>query len=263
MPLIWPAQAPGRFLRLALDIAKWRIMHRILIIDDDVHLTDMIQEYLVLENFEVKAAHNGSILSEADLCGVDLVVLDVMLPVMSGFEVLKRLRQWSNMPVIMMTARDQDVDRIVGIEIGADDYLGKPVNPRELVARIRAVLRRVDPSAGAVAPDIEVSGIRINTASRAAWVTGQEMDLTTAEFNLLEHLLRNAGQVVSRGELSAASFGRSVSVGATDRNVDTLVSKVRRKLELLTSREAPIKTVRNAGYILTVPPSQSRREAGA
>ncbi|MCA8928106.1 MAG: response regulator transcription factor, partial [Alphaproteobacteria bacterium] len=215
--------------------------------------------FLALENFDVAAIHDGSTLAEADLQGVDLIVLDVMLPHLSGFEVLKRLRQWSNLPVIMMTARDQDVDRIVGLEIGADDYLGKPVNPRELVARIRAILRRVDQNGPPLAGDVAAGEIRVNPTSREAWAGGEVLDLTTAEFNLLEHLIRNAGQVVSRTDLSAAAFGRSSSVGGTDRNVDTLVSKVRRKLNAHKAAETPIKTVRNAGYILAVPSPRDPR----
>jgi DNA-binding response OmpR family regulator len=176
-----------------------------------------------------------------------------MLPALSGFEVLRRLRQSSNTPVIMLTARGDDVDRIVGLEIGADDYLPKPVNPRELVARIRAVLRRAAPGAPARSGDISVGEIRLNAASRNAWVNDQKLDLTTAEFNLLDHLLRNAGRVVSRDDLSAAAFGRLGSTGAADRNVDTLVSKVRRKLGPASDLDQRIKTVRNAGYIYAAP----------
>jgi DNA-binding response OmpR family regulator len=228
-------------------------MHRVLLVDDDIRLTDMIREFLELEGFAVTAVHDGAACLGVDLGNIDLIVLDVMLPTFSGFEVLRRLRQNSNTPVIMLTARGDDVDRIVGLEIGADDYLPKPVNPRELVARIRAVLRRATPGVPARSGDISVGEIRLNAASRNAWVNERKLDLTTAEFNLLEHLLRNAGRVVSRDDLSAAAFGRLGSTDAADRNVDTLVSKVRRKLGPASDLDQRIKTVRNAGYIYAVP----------
>ncbi len=228
-------------------------MQRILLVDDDVNLTEMIGEFLQLEGFRADAVHDGAACLGADLEGIDLVVLDVMLPELSGFEVLRRLRQNSNLPVIMLTARGEDVDRIVGLEIGADDYVPKPVNPRELVARIRAVLRRTSATAPALAGDVAVGEIRLNAASRNAWVSEQKIELTTAEFNLLEHLLRNAGRVVSRDDLSAAAFGRLGSTGAADRNVDTLVGKVRRKLGPASDLDQRIKTIRNAGYLYAVP----------
>ena len=228
-------------------------MHRVLLVDDDVGLVEMIGEFLELEGFAVDAVHDGPSCLRYGAENVDLVVLDVMLPALSGFEVLRRLRQTSPVPVIMLTARGDDVDRIVGLEIGADDYVPKPVNPRELVARIRAVLRRTA-SEPAPAADIAVCGIRVNPASRNAWVDERKLELTTAEFNLLEHLLRNAGRVVSRDELSAAAFGRQGSAGAADRNVDTLVSKVRRKLGPASDQDQRIKTVRNAGYIYVLLP---------
>ena len=229
-------------------------MHRILIVDDDVELADMIREFLELENFAVETVHDGPACLRSNLQNIDLVVLDVMLPGLSGFEVLRRLRQTSNVPVIMLTARGEDVDRIIGLEIGADDYVSKPVNPRELVARIRAVLRRVVSSPRTSAVDLSVGEIRLNAASRDAWSSEEKLDLTTAEFNLLEHLLRNAGRVVSRDELSAAAFGRQPSERTIDRNVDTLVSKVRRKLDPQSDPDQRIKTVRNVGYIYALSP---------
>ncbi len=236
-------------------------MHHILIVDDDVKLTEMIREFLELEGFGVDAVHDGPACLRKDLDGTDLVVLDVMLPGLPGFEVLKRLRQGSNVPVIMLTARGDDIDRIVGLELGADDYLPKPVNPRELVARIRAVLRRTGSSGPPAVGDLIVGEIRLNAASRNAWSSEQKLDLTTAEFNLLEHLLRNAGRVVSRDDLSAAAFGRQPSLGVADRNVDTLVSKVRRKLGPASDLDQRIKTVRHAGYIYALPSPQPGSEA--
>ena len=230
-------------------------MHRILLVDDDISLTDMIREFLQLEGFTVEAVHDGASCLQANLAGIDLVVLDVMLPRLSGFEVLRRFRQDSSVPVIMLTARGEDVDRIVGLEIGADDYVAKPVNPRELVARIRAVLRRALPGTLPTPSEIVVGEIRLNASSRNAWANDEKLDLTSAEFNLLEYLLRNAGRVVSRDELSAAAFGRQGSSGSADRNVDTLVSKVRRKLGPASDLDRRIKTVRNAGYIYAIPTS--------
>jgi DNA-binding response OmpR family regulator len=230
-------------------------MHRVLLVDDDVGFTDMVREFLQLEGFAVDAVHDGSACLRSELANIDLVVLDVMLPELSGFEVLKRLRQISSVPVIMLTARGEEVDRIVGLEIGADDYVPKPVNSRELVARIRAVLRRTSGGRAGQAGDITVGEIRLSGASRNAWVDEQKLDLTSAEFNLLEHMLRNVGRVVPREELSAAAFGRQLSVMAADRNVDTLVSKVRRKLGPGADEDQRIKTVRNVGYIYALPPA--------
>jgi DNA-binding response OmpR family regulator len=228
-------------------------MHRILLVDDDVSLTDMIREFLELEGFAVEAAHDGSACFQSDLSEIDLIVLDVMLPELSGFEVLKRLRLSSSVPVIMLTARGEDVDRIVGLEIGADDYVSKPVNSRELVARIRAVLRRTAARQPLPGGEISVGEIRLSGASRNAWADHEKLDLTSAEFNLLEHLLRNVGRVVPREELSAAAFGRQLSVAAADRNVDTLVSKVRRKLGPSVDQDQRIKTIRNVGYLYALP----------
>jgi DNA-binding response OmpR family regulator len=167
-------------------------MPRILLVDDDVKLTDMIREFLEIEGFVVDAAHDGEIGLAKDLNAIDLVVLDVMLPRLSGFEVLKRLRALSAVPVIMLTARSEDIDRIVGLEIGADDYVAKPVNPRELVARIRAVLRRSAARKQALVGSLAVGEVSLNPSAREAWHADRKLDLTTAEFNLLEHLLRNA-----------------------------------------------------------------------
>ena len=226
-------------------------MYSILIVDDDVALTEMTREFLVLEGFAAEAVHDGRSCLGTDLAAKDLIVLDVMLPGMSGFEILRQIRQSSNIPVIMLTARDADIDRVVGLEIGADDYVSKPVSPRELVARIRAVLRRANASNAVINGDVAIGNVRLNAASRTAWANGDTLSLTTAEFNLLEHLLTHAGRIVSRDDLSASAFGRSQSDGV-DRNVDTLVSKLRRKLS--SDLDQYIKTVRNAGYIYTLPP---------
>jgi len=229
------------------------LLNRILIVDDDVELTELLREYMELENFSVTCLHDGASALNADFEHHDLLVLDVMLPNLNGFEVLKQLRQSTKIPVIMLTARDGDVDRIVGLELGADDYVAKPVNPRELVARIRAVLRRASPIEAEGSQEQQIGDIKLDPASRNAWVGGALLDLTTAEFDLLQLFLKNAGRVVSRDELSAAVFGRK-NATITDRNVDTLVSKLRRKLGGDERAERRIKTIRNVGYLFAKSP---------
>ena len=225
-----------------------------MIVEDDREIRSLLSDFLTREGYATVCANDGAAMDRALLhARPDLIVLDIMLPGEDGLSICRRLRARGGLPILMLTAKGEDIDRIVGLEIGADDYLPKPVNPRELVARIRAVLRRAAPGAPARSGDISVGEIRLNAASRNAWVNEQKLDLTTAEFNLLEHLLRNAGRVVSRDDLSAAAFGRLGATGAADRNVDTLVSKVRRKLGPASDFDQRIKTVRNAGYIYAVP----------
>lgn len=225
----------------------------LLLVDDDTDLVEMMREYLEPEGFRIKTAHDSASFWAAAPDEADLIILDVMLPGQSGFELLKELRKRSNVPVIMLTAKDDDVDRVVGLEIGADDYVSKPFNPRVLVARVRAVLRRTstDPKPtedSHAATHLMAGDIKLDRSSRQAWRTGECLDLTTAEFNLLEIFLRNAGEVVSRDDLSLAAFGRQ-NGAKIDRNVDTLVSKLRRKLDPVDDIECRIKTVRNVGYI--------------
>src|SRR5206468_13115832 len=204
---------------------------RILVIDDDVELCTLVGEYLAPEGFLVECAHDGKRGLEAAVTGEHLlVVLDVMLPGMNGFDVLRRIRGKSRVPVLLLTARGEDVDRIVGLEIGADDYLPKPFNPRELVARIRAVLRRSKPGKAAeAAPEIvSVGDVELDPATRNVFRAGQPVDLTSVEFNLLEVLLREAGRVVTRERLVNAVLSRKFM--PFDRSIDMHVSKVRRKL---------------------------------
>src|SRR5258708_31334965 len=190
-------------------------MERILIIDDDVELCTLVGEYLQAEGFTVEAVHDGENgLQRATAGGYLLVVLDVMLPGIKGFEVLRRIRATSRLPVLLLTARGEDVDRIVGLEIGADDYLPKPFNPRELVARIRAVLRRTHGEGGALpsAPDVvRVGEVELDPATRTVRLDGKPVDLTSVEFNLLEVLLREAGRVVPRERLVNAVLSRKFS----------------------------------------------------
>src|SRR5262249_43175397 len=185
-------------------------MDRILIIDDDVELCGLVGEYLAAEGFKVEAVYDGEQgLERAVEDSYVMVVLDVMLPGINGFEVLRRIRVNSSIPVLLLTARGEDVDRIVGLEIGADDYLPKPFNPRELVARIRAVLRRTqEGGAGSpAAPDVVAVGdVELDPATRTVRLEGQPIDLTSVEFNLLEVLLREAGRVVPRGRLGESGL---------------------------------------------------------
>jgi len=225
---------------------------RILVIDDDVELCSLVTEYLKPEGFQVEAVHDGKTGLNRALSGDHLlVVLDVMLPGLNGFDVLRRLRDGSRVPVLLLTARGEDVDRIVGLEIGADDYLPKPFNPRELVARIRAILRRTHSAAGeALVPDIiKVGDVELDPARRSVHHHGKPVELTSVEFGLLQVLLREAGRVVTREALVDEVLGRKFS--PFDRSIDMHVSKVRKKLGD-TDAEDHIKTVRGAGYIFAL-----------
>jgi two-component system response regulator CpxR len=229
-----------------------QVMERILVIDDDVELCHLVGEYLRAEGFAVDCVHDGeSGLRKATAGEYLLAVLDVMLPGINGFEVLRRIRATSRLPVLLLTARGEDVDRIVGLEIGADDYLPKPFNPRELVARIRAVLRRTRSEGGVPAPDVvSVGDVELDPATRTVLLEGKPVELTSVEFNLLEVLLREAGRVVPRERLVNAVLSRKFS--PFDRSIDMHVSKVRKKLGDSDSDEH-IKTVRGVGYIFARP----------
>ncbi|PYX88010.1 MAG: DNA-binding response regulator [Acidobacteria bacterium] len=227
-------------------------MDRILVIDDDVELCSLVGEYLESEGFQVEPVYEGERGLEKALSGdYALVVLDVMLPGINGFEVLRRLRVTSRIAVLLLTARGEDVDRIVGLEIGADDYLPKPFNPRELVARIRAILRRTYDGgpASSVPGIIRVGDIELDPATRTVKQAGRNIELTSVEFSLLEVLLREAGRVVTRERLAATVLSRKFS--PFDRSIDMHVSKVRKKLGDTQGGTEYIKTVRGVGYIFT------------
>lgn len=224
-------------------------MDRILVVDDDVELCELLSQYLSREGFAVDVAHDGDEgVQMARAEPPSLVVLDVMLPGQSGFEALRQIRSSARTPVLMLTARGDDVDRIVGLELGADDYLPKPFNPRELVARIRAVLRRTSSQAGAGA-SLTVGDVHLDPGGRRATRGGEEVELTAAEFNILLMLLRSAGSVVSREDLAQEALGRPLA--PLDRSVDTHVSNVRRKLGPRAGGVERIKSIRGAGYIYT------------
>jgi two-component system, OmpR family, response regulator CpxR len=228
---------------------------RVLVVDDDVELCGLVGEYLDAEGLEVDCVHDGKRGLERALSGEHvLVVLDVMLPGLNGFDVLRRLRESSRIPVLLLTARGEDVDRIVGLEIGADDYLPKPFNPRELVARIRAILRRTrtPEQAGGVVPEvIRVGDVELDPATRSVRRAGEPVDLTSVEFSLLEALLREAGRVVTREQLAETVLSRKFT--PFDRSIDMHVSKVRKKLGDSDDGAEHIKTVRGVGYIFTRP----------
>jgi two-component system response regulator CpxR len=216
---------------------------RVLLVDDDVELGSLLTEFLKREGLTVAVEYEGRRGLEHALRGdADLVVLDVMLPGMDGFEILRQLRQRSRVPVIMLTARAEDVDRIIGLELGADDYLPKPFNPRELAARIRAILRRIQerPAPGKA---IEVAGVKLDPGTREVFNLGNRVELTTLEFDILEILMRAAGRVLSRDALMESLYNRKAT--PFDRSIDMHISHLRKKLE--TDRTL-IKTVRGVGY---------------
>jgi two-component system response regulator CpxR len=224
-------------------------MNRILLADDDAELAHMLAEYLGGEGLAVDTAHDGeAALAKARSGAFDLMVLDVMMPKKNGFDVLRELRAHSLLPVLMLTARDEDVDSIIGLELGADDYLPKPCNPRVLVARIRAILRRT----AAPAADVDGSAVlaladlELHAGTRQVRRGGQPLALTSTEYSVLEALLRAAGHVVSKAELSERALGRKLT--RYDRSLDMHVSSLRRKLGALPGGGERIQTVRGVGY---------------
>ncbi len=223
---------------------------RLLIIDDDVELCDLLVQFLRAEGFELSTSHSGEQgLHLATSDRFDLVMLDVMLPGMNGFDVLRRLRAKSNVPVLMLTAKGEDIDRIVGLELGADDYLPKPFNTRELLARIHAILRRTQPSTSPAvnAASLVVGDVELEPGSRTVRRGGRMVELTGIEFDLLHALLRAAGQVVQREILFKEVLGRRLM--PDDRSLDMHVSNLRKKLGHMIGEVERIKTVRGQGYV--------------
>ncbi|HUI62025.1 MAG TPA: response regulator transcription factor [Steroidobacteraceae bacterium] len=223
---------------------------RLLIVDDDEELRAMLAEYLGPEGFLTESVGSGpAALERLGRDPVDLVVLDVMLPELSGFEVLRRIRGMNRVPVIMLTARGEEVDRVVGLEMGADDYLAKPFSPRELVARIRAVLRRIADNGHAPNGAMQWGPLKIDLRARRADVNDQDLELTAAELRILELLVRADTKTVTRDELMTQALGRRLL--PTDRSLDTHVSNLRRKLAKATSRVS-LQSVRGTGYALAL-----------
>ena len=230
----------------------------ILVIDDDAELCKLVSRFLSSEGFRVETVRtSGQGVERALSGGHELIVLDVMLPGIDGFEVLRRIRAESRTPVLMLTARGDDLDRILGLEIGADDYLPKPFNPRELAARIRAILRRAKASSfmQSDATPIIVGDLELNAGSRLVRLGAVALSLTTVEFDLLEKLLESAGRIVSREELVREVLGREFS--PFDRSIDTHVCNLRKKLGSYSDGTERIKGVRGVGYLFA-PPNETR-----
>ena len=226
---------------------------RVLLVDDDAELAELVGEYLAREGFSLEAEVDGTRAIDRVAAGDhQLVVLDVMLPGVNGFDVLRSIRATSHIPVLMLTARGDEVDRIVGLELGADDYLSKPFNPRELVARIRAVLRRTQPetrAAGERADRLTVDDVVVDLGRRVVRRGGAPVELTAVEFALLELLMRSAGTVVRRDDLARGALGRSLL--PFDRSIDVHVSRVRKKLGPRPDGGERISTLRAVGYLYT------------
>lgn len=224
-------------------------MTRVLLVDDDVELSGMLSEYLTQEGFETAVAHDGEAGVKAALDGnFDIAVLDVMMPVLNGVNALRKIRQHSHMPVLMLTARGDDIDRVVGLELGADDYVPKPCTPRELVARIRAILRRMNTPTTTVehTDAIQEGPLTLWPAKRTAQWNSTTLSLTSTEFSILELLARHAGAVVSKNDLSEKALGRPLA--RFDRSIDVHVSSIRQKLGPRRDGQSWIQTVRGQGY---------------
>jgi two-component system response regulator CpxR len=222
---------------------------RILIIDDDVEFCELLAKDLSREHLDVECAADG-------ICGLDravdggfsLIILDVMLPRLNGLEVLRKIRSSSSVPILMLSARGEDIDRIVGLELGADDYLGKPFNPRELLARIHALLRRSDLlETGVPSQLVRIGDVQLNPGKRTVLCSGEPIVLTALEFNMLGMLLNRAGSAVTREDLSRKVLGREFS--PIDRSIDIHISRLRRKLGKNLEGEERIKTIRGVGYL--------------
>ena len=221
-------------------------MDRVLIVDDDVELCRLLAERLSTEGFSLESVHDGPRgLSRALSQEHALVILDLMLPGMNGLDLLRALRSQSSMPVLMLTARGEDVDRILGLELGADDYLPKPFNPRELIARARAILRRSE-RVSETSDVLMVDDIRLDPSAREVLIDGVPLEITSVEFSLLEALLHDAGHVVTREHLTETVLGRKL--GSFDRVIDVHVSNLRKKLSRAHAGER-IKAIRGSGYL--------------
>lgn len=222
-------------------------MNKLLLIDDDEGLCELLTEYLVGEGFTVESVHSGPDgVARAAADEWDAIILDVMLPGMNGFDVLKRIQAHSSSPVLMLTARGEDTDTVLGLELGADDYVAKPCSPRVLVARLRNLLRRRQEQQPQATTHRHIGDLTFDTANRQVTVAGQVVELTGAEFNLLVLLLESAGEVVSKEVLAKEGLGRALQ--AYDRRIETHMAQIRKKLGPLPDGRSRITTVRGAGY---------------
>lgn len=220
----------------------------VLIVDDDAVLASMLADYLNGEGCQCQRAASGEqALEMLESMSIDIVLMDIMMPGMGGIEALKKIRTTSLVPVLMLTARGDDLDRILGLELGADDYIPKPCNPRELLARIRAVLRRSGPPDGAVDEAVTIGDLSMNPGDRSTSVAARALTLTQTEFDLLNLLVRQPGQVVTKQELSKKVLGRSL--GQWDRSIDVHISNLRRKLGPHPDDSLRIRTLRGSGYL--------------
>lgn len=223
-------------------------MNKLLLTDDDIELAGMLKEYLQQEGFDVTVAHDGVTAEQYVLAGhFDLMILDVMMPVQDGIQTLKNIRVNSSIPVIMLTAKGDNNDKINGLELGADDYVPKPCTPRELVARVRAILRRIQSNTSRTYV-ITVGDLKVWSAQRRAEWQGHVLELTSTEFNLLEILARHAGAVVSKEELSLQALGRPLA--KFDRSIDVHLSSIRQKIAQYSNNPNVIQTVYRMGYQL-------------
>lgn len=230
-------------------------MAHILLIDDDTELTDLLKEVLTLENFTVSTAQDGEAGLNAMDSSIDLILLDVMMPKLNGIETLKRLRETWEVPVLMLTAKGEEIDRVIGLELGADDYLPKPFSERELLARIRAILRRAqntkenkESSNNKRNDYITYQNIKLYPGKIEAYCNDQLLDLTSTEFALLHHFLLHPGQVITKDTLSLDVLGKRLA--AFDRAIDMHVSNLRKKLPERANNKPRIKTLRGRGYLL-------------
>ncbi|WP_133013382.1 response regulator [Marinomonas flavescens] len=230
-------------------------MAHILLIDDDTELTDLLKEVLTLENFTVSTAQDGEAGLNAMDSSIDLILLDVMMPKLNGIETLKRLRETWEVPVLMLTAKGEEIDRVIGLELGADDYLPKPFSERELLARIRAILRRAQNTKDNKESNnnkrndyITYQNIKLYPGKIEAYCNDQLLDLTSTEFALLHHFLLHPGQVITKDTLSLDVLGKRLA--AFDRAIDMHVSNLRKKLPERANNKPRIKTLRGRGYLL-------------
>ncbi len=227
---------------------------RILVVDDEKSVTDLLVYNLRKAHYDVVVAADGrAALQQAKAANPDMILLDLMIPGVDGLDVCRELRKSSSVPIIMITARGEEIDRVVGLELGADDYITKPFSMRELLARIKAVLRRAQPPEQTLAPDSSLAGpggLRLNLEARTASVGDSQIDLTRLEFDLLEHMLTNAGRACTRDMLLEKVWG--YDFGGDTRAVDSAVKRLRAKLRAAASDADAIETVRGIGYRLVL-----------
>jgi DNA-binding response OmpR family regulator len=228
-------------------------MARLLLADDDIELCGLLRQYFELEGILLDAVHNGNeVVPALQKTAYDLLILDIMLPGQQGLDVLRQVRRANTIPVLMLTARGEEMDRIIGLELGADDYLAKPSSPRELVARVRSILRRSqitqEESQGQTL--VRVSDLELNPATRQVFCAGRKIDLTGAEFSVLHELMKSPGQVIEKNSLFQHALGRRLQ--AFDRSLDMHISNLRKKIGNHVNGEARIAAVRGAGYVLTL-----------